>query len=264
MDPGQLEQIVLNLAVNSRDAMPKGGTLSISTANVTLDKAFAHSRPGLEPGRYVRLQVADSGVGMDKATLAHVFEPFFTTKPVGHGTGLGLATIYGIVKQYKGHASVYSEPGFGTTVSVLIPATDAAVPDSSPPGAPEAEVATGTVLLVEDYEMLREVIEEILRGVGYRVISAPNGAAALEIGRQNRDIDVLLTDIVMPSMLGSDLAIQLRKEIPGLRVLFMSGHAQPVLGASSVLPPDMPLLQKPFMEPELLAKLQQVLKSPPK
>ncbi len=261
MDPGQLEQIVINLAVNARDAMPKGGELSITTANVTVDATYAHGRPGLQAGRYVRLQVADSGVGMDQATLAHMFEPFFTTKGVGHGTGLGLATIYGIVSQARGHVGVYSEPGLGTTVTVFIPATDAALPIAKPLAQVVRHRGTGTVLLVEDYEDLRELIGEMLARAGYRVLSAPDGGSALSVARDHAgEIDLLLTDIVMPSMLGPDLAEQLRADNPDLKVLFMSGHAQPVLGGMTTLPPDMPLLQKPFMEDQLIEKLEMLLR----
>jgi PAS domain S-box-containing protein len=261
MDPGQLEQVVINLAVNARDAMPKGGTLSVSTANVMIDEAYARSRPGLEPGRYVRIQVADSGTGMDKATLAHTFEPFFTTKGPGQGTGLGLATIYGIVKQAKGHVSIYSEVGIGTTVTLFIPATDTALPvTQSAETSASDRPSGGTVLLVEDYPDLRELFVEILEGAGYRTLAAPDGAAALTIAREHAgEIDVLLSDIVMPNMLGTDLAETLRAENPELRVIFMSGHAQPVLGNATAIPPDIPLLQKPFMEGELLEKLKKVL-----
>ncbi len=261
MDPGQFEQVVINLAVNARDAMPKGGTVTISTANVTIDEAFASARPGLEPGRYVRMQVADSGTGMDKATLAHVFEPFFTTKAAGHGTGLGLATIYGIVKQAKGHASIYSEPGLGTTVTIFIPATESALPvAASADTSAGKKRGGGTILLVEDYEDLRQLVIEVLEGAGYRVLAAPDGGAALTIAREHAgEIDLLLTDIVMPNMLGTDLAEKLRDEHPGLRVLFMSGHAQPVLGNSTTIPADIQLLQKPFMTSDLLQKLEQAL-----
>jgi PAS domain S-box-containing protein len=264
MDPGLFEQVVVNLAVNARDAMSMGGVLSISTANVTIDEAFAKSRPGLETGRYVRIQVADTGTGMDKATLAHIFEPFFTTKPAGHGTGLGLATIYGIVKQAKGHVAIYSELGIGTTVTVFIPATDSALPVARATSAPAAEKRSGgTVLLVEDYQDLRELFVEILEGAGYRVLAAPDGAVALNVAREHAgEIDVLLSDIVMPNMLGTDLAEKLLAENPDLRVVFMSGYAQPILGNATAIPEDIPLLQKPLMQNDLLEKLEQVLSTP--
>jgi PAS domain S-box-containing protein len=260
MDAGHLEQIVINLAVNSRDAMPRGGDLSISTSNVTADTAFSATRSGLKPGRYVQVEVADSGTGMDKATLDHIFEPFFTTKGPGHGTGLGLATIYGIVKQLGGYVTVDSDVGRGTTVTVLLPATDQPV-TARPEPRPMREGAAGaTVLVVEDYEDLRELIGEILRGAGYQVISARDGAEALRLSREHEgEIEVLLTDIVMPNMLGPDLADRMKAENPSLRVLFMSGHAQPVLGAQPMLSPETPLLQKPFLAPELFEKLSEVL-----
>jgi two-component system, cell cycle sensor histidine kinase and response regulator CckA len=210
------------------------------------------------------LRIADSGVGMDPATLGHVFEPFFTTKPVGKGTGLGLATVYGIVKGLNGHVSIYSEIGRGTTVTVLLPATTEAPTVKAPVIPMSREVGTGTVLVVEDYEELRMLFEEILTGAGYKVLSAPDGGAALALARQHSgEIDVLLTDIVMPNMLGPDLAAQMKVENPGLRVLFMSGHAQPALGGLAALPTGVPLLQKPFMGPELLQKLRGVLAAPP-
>jgi CheY-like chemotaxis protein len=244
--------------------MSVGGVLSISTANVTIDEAFAKSRPGLETGRYVRIQVADTGTGMDKATLAHIFEPFFTTKPAGHGTGLGLATIYGIVKQAKGHVAIYSELGIGTTVTVFIPATDSALPVARSTGAATTERRKGgTILLVEDYQDLRELFIEILEGAGYRVLSAPDGAVALNVAREHAgEIDVLLSDIVMPNMLGTDLAEKLLAENPDLRVVFMSGYAQPILGNATAIPEDIPLLQKPLMQNDLLEKLEQVLSTP--
>jgi PAS domain S-box-containing protein len=263
MDRGQLEQIVINLSVNARDAMPNGGKLVIGTDNVTIDDIYAQARPGLEPGRYVRVQISDSGTGMDKATLDHAFEPFFTTKPVGRGTGMGLATVYGIVKQLMGHVSISSEVGHGTTVTVLIPATKQVPEVEAPAALVEHRSASGTVLVVEDYHDLRELFQEILTAAGYEVMAAGDGAEALALARAHSGtIDVVLTDVVMPNMLGTDLAAQLRSENPGIRVLFMSGHAQPVVGAGAALPPGAVLLQKPFMEQELLDKLQAVLAAP--
>jgi CheY-like chemotaxis protein len=264
MDPGHLEQVLINLSVNGRDAMPKGGTLLISAKNVTIDDAYAETHPGIKPGRHVELQVADTGTGMDKATQEHLFEPFFTTKPVGRGTGLGLATVYGIVKQVEGHVSVYSEVGHGTTITVLIPATVREVPVKEAAAPARRAAGTGTVLVVEDYPELRELIEETLKMHGYRVISAPDGEAALALARQHAgEIDLLLSDIVMPNMLGPDLAAQMKVENPNLRVLFMSGHAQTILGGATAIPPDAQLLQKPFMAAELLDKLSEVLAAPP-
>ncbi len=263
MDRGQLEQIVINLAVNARDAMPRGGRLTISAENSAVDAAYAAARPGLAAGDYVELQIADSGTGMDKKTLEHAFEPFFTTKPVGQGTGLGLATVYGIVKQLNGHIALYSEVGKGTTITVLVPKTSQQAVVDAPAAAPARRPSTGTILVVEDYADLRELFEEILKGSGFRVITAPDGAAAVAAAAEHEgEIDLLLTDIVMPNMLGTDLARELQMKHPDLRVLFMSGHAQPVIGAATPLPPGARLLQKPFLEAELLAKLGEVLEAP--
>ena len=264
MDAGHLEQVVINLSVNARDAMPLGGVLSIGARNVSIDGPQAAGRAGLAPGRYVQLQVSDSGSGMDKATLEHVFEPFFTTKPVGQGTGMGLATVYGIVKQTGGHISVYSEVGHGTTVTMLIPATEETIPDLRPAAKVAPAQAAGTVLVVEDYDDLRDLITEILSAAGYHVLAAADGAAALELARTHSgSVDLLLSDIVMPNMLGPDLARQLKSEYPGLKMLFMSGHAQPMLNATSAIASDVPLLQKPFMAAELLDKLREVMAGRP-
>ena len=263
MDRGQLEQVVVNLVVNARDAMSSGGRLVISTANVTVHPADAEAHPGRRPGRYVQVQVSDSGTGMDQATLAHAFEPFFTTKPVGQGTGMGLATVYGIVKQVDGHVSIYSEVGHGTTVTVLIPVTTQVAPVPAPVAPADYRPASGTVLVVEDYADLRELFQEILSGAGYLVLTAGDGKEGLAVARAHGGkIDILLTDIVMPNMLGTDLARELRAARPTLRVLFMSGHAQPVITGASPLPPGATLLQKPFMEAELLQKLGDVLAAP--
>ncbi len=264
MDRGHLEQVLINLSVNARDAMPKGGTLVISSKNVTIDEAYAQGHPGIKPGRHVELQVVDTGVGMDKATQEHLFEPFFTTKPVGQGTGLGLATVYGIVMQVEGQVMVYSEPGHGTTITVLLPATDEKRRVSAELSPVRRNPGTGTVLVVEDYPELRLLIEEILKANGYHVLSAPDGAAALNLAREHAgEIDILVTDIVMPNMLGPDLAAQLKTENPNLRALFMSGHARPALTGGTALPADVPLLQKPFMAGELLDKMSEVLAAPP-
>jgi PAS domain S-box-containing protein len=262
MDPGQLEQVLTNLAVNARDAMLKGGKLTIDCENVDVDSAYAAGKPGLKPGRFVRIRVTDTGTGMDSATLLRAFEPFFTTKPKGHGTGLGLATVYGIVNQAGGNVSIYSEVGVGTRVHVLLPASDQS------PTAPKAEVlaprqaASATVLVVEDAEDLREITELILTRNGYRVITAPNGLAALDVVKRNEGkIDLLLTDVVMPHMQGPDLAKQVAALHPEIRVLFMSGYAQPMLGDGGILEDGVILLEKPFTEPVLLAKVELALRA---
>jgi PAS domain S-box-containing protein len=261
IDSGQLSQVLTNLAVNSRDAMPKGGKLTIDVANVDVDLAYAAARPTLKPGRYVRLRVSDTGAGMDKKTLEHAFEPFFTTKPRGQGTGLGLATIYGIVTQAGGSIEVYSEPGMGTRVSVLLPATDQAPTADAVRDAPRAQ-ASETVLVVEDSDDLREIVDRILTQSGYQVMVAADGAEAIEMSRKfTGHIDLLLTDVVMPHMQGNELAPLLVAARPGLRVLYMSGFAQPALAADGTLPPELALLDKPFNEPTLLARVREVLEA---
>jgi PAS domain S-box-containing protein len=262
IDSGQLSQVLTNLAVNSRDAMPKGGKLTIDVANVDVDLAYAAARPTLKPGRYVRLRVSDTGAGMDKKTLEHAFEPFFTTKARGQGTGLGLATIYGIVTQAGGNIDVYSEPGLGTRVSVLLPATDEAMsPAVDVPAIPSVR-ASETVLVVEDSDDLREIVERILSGSGYNVMVAPNGPAAIDLAREyDGHIDLLLSDVIMPFMQGNDLAARMVESRPDLRVLFMSGFAQPAFGTTGK--PDLVLLDKPFNEPTLLARVRQTLEAKP-
>jgi two-component system cell cycle sensor histidine kinase/response regulator CckA len=263
MDRGQLEQVVINLSVNARDAMPKGGRLVISTRNFDVDDAFVGAGRDLSTGRYLRLQIGDSGSGMDKSTLDHAFEPFFTTKPVGQGTGMGLATVYGIVKQLKGHVSIYSEVGVGTTVTVLLPATDAPVRSAVVAPVAYTGPVSGTVLVVEDYSDLRELFDDFLTNAGYTVLVAGDGRAALEMAEQHRDrIDLLLTDIVMPNMLGTDLAAELKMKRPALRVLYMSGHAQPIFSGATPLPDGVKLLQKPFLESELLDSIREVMAAP--
>jgi PAS domain S-box-containing protein len=263
IDPGQLEQVITNLAVNARDAMrDDGGRLTIDTANIDVDDAYAGGRPGLKPGRYVQVRVTDTGSGMDKATIQRAFEPFFTTKPKGHGTGLGLATVHGIINQAGGYVALYSEPGLGTRVTALLPAADAAPVAERPAHSPPAELASETILLVEDDEDLREVVERILTNNGYHVISAANGRAAIEAaGRHRGQIDLLLTDVVMPQMQGNELAKLIAAGRPRLRVLFMSGYAQPALGAAGTLEPGAILLEKPFTEPTVLALVRRVLEA---
>jgi PAS domain S-box-containing protein len=264
IDSGQFSQVLTNLAVNSRDAMPKGGKLTIDVANVDVDLAYAAAHVTLKPGRYVRLRVSDTGAGMDKKTLEHAFEPFFTTKPRGQGTGLGLATIYGIVTQAGGSIEVYSEPGLGTRVSVLLPATDQAVTSEAVTADAPPARASETVLVVEDSDDLREIVDRILTTSGYQVMVAADGAAALEISRKFAGhIDLLLTDVVMPHMLGNELAPQLVEARPDLRVLYMSGFAQPALAANGKLQPGVTLLDKPFNEPTLLARVREVLEAAP-
>jgi PAS domain S-box-containing protein len=264
MDPGQLEQVLTNLAINARDAMPKGGRLAVDCENVDVDTTYAAGRPGLEPGRYVRIRVTDTGSGMDGATLQRVFEPFFTTKPKGQGTGLGLATVYGIIKQAGGDVSIYSELGVGTRVHVLLPAADVAPIRSGDAVTSPNRKQSGTILVVEDADDLREVTERILTKNGYLVISAANGPAALEAAKNHAGtIDLLLTDVVMPRMQGNELAVRLAARRPGVRVLYMSGYAEPILGDDGTLEEGVLLLEKPFTEPVLLARVNHALHAAP-
>ena len=262
-DPGQLGQVLVNLAVNSRDAMPEGGRLVIETANVEIA-----DEPGSElaAGAGVQLRVSDTGCGMPRDVLEHAFEPFFTTKSEMSGTGLGLATVYGIVTQAGGRAHLYSEPGIGTTFSATFPAVDVPLPRSSaaPPAAGvRAPVGTGTVLLVEDQAALRAVTARILSRAGYRVHTAASGPEALELAETSERIDVLVTDVVMSEMLGQQLAERLRETRPRLPVIFTSGFARPALEhASRAL--DGPLLQKPFSAGALLALVAESLDTAPR
>jgi two-component system, cell cycle sensor histidine kinase and response regulator CckA len=260
IDPGQLEQILVNLAVNARDAMPGGGALQIDTVNMEIDEEYVASRPELSPGPHVRLRVSDTGVGMSAETMQRAFDPFFTTKPAGQGTGLGLATVYGIVQQAGGHSQIYSEAGVGTTFTVLLPATDQASLPVEP--ATDSPVRHGeeTILLVEDEDALREVTRRILTGAGYRVILAENGVDALRVVDEHEgQIDLLLSDVIMPQMPGPQLAKQLLARQPSLRVLLMSGFAQPILDSGGHLDAGMEFIEKPFSGPGLLAKVAQTL-----
>jgi CheY-like chemotaxis protein len=260
IDPGQVEQILVNLAVNSRDAMPDGGTLRIETANVEVDAAYAAARPELSPGPHVRLRVSDTGVGMAPETSRRAFDPFFTTKPAGQGTGLGLATVYGIIQQAGGRCQVYSEPGVGTTITVLLPATDQVSRHVEPPEASPTRRCEETILLVEDEDALREVTKRILLAAGYEVIVAINGLEALRVAEAHAGwIHMLLSDVVMPQMNGPQVAERLLAQRPSTRVLLMSGFAQPILDSGGHLGAGIALIEKPFSGPALLAKIAQIL-----
>jgi PAS domain S-box-containing protein len=261
IDPGRLEQILVNLAVNARDAMPDGGTLTIDTANVDVDEDYTAHRAKLSHGPYVRLRVSDNGKGMTREVAERAFDPFFTTKPSGQGTGLGLATVYGIVQQAGGRVQLYSEPGMGTTASVLFPATEDTALLTAQQSGPAQLGGEATILLVEDEDALREVVRRILAGAGYRVITAANGEEALAAAaEQSEQIDLLLTDVVMPQMHGPDLAEQIKRVRPSIKVMFMSGFAQPILDSGGRLDTGVTLVEKPFSGPTLLAKVSQVLK----
>ncbi len=260
-DPGQVEQVVMNLVVNARDAMPRGGRLSIESSNVTIDEAEAAARPGLKAGRYVRLTVSDTGVGMDAATRERIFEPFFTTKDPGKGTGLGLSTVFGIVTQSGGFVDVDSVPGAGTTFRIDFPRTDDQVDRSSLFHA-EAGTVGGreTILVVDDDEAVQRTTSAVLRRRGYDVVSARNSGEALVLCEKlGRPVDLLLTDVVMPFVDGPELARRLSSAQPSLRVLFLSGHTEDaLLGRAG--PDGYPaFLQKPVMPATLLRKVREVL-----
>jgi two-component system cell cycle sensor histidine kinase/response regulator CckA len=260
-DPGQLEQVLLNLAVNARDAMPGGGRLSIGTTRVTLHEEHVERRHRMPAGDYVCLAVADTGVGMDETTQAHLFEPFFTTKEVGKGTGLGLATVYGIVKQSGGYIWVYSEAGHGTTVKIYLPRVPGVA--ESPVPAPEPQQVRGgdeTVLLVEDAAPVRTLARRSLEARGYRVLEAADGPSALQLSARHLDgIDILVTDVVMPGMSGRELAERLAPERPSMKVLYTSGYTDDAMVRQGVLSAGVAFLQKPFVPDTLARKVREVL-----
>jgi two-component system, cell cycle sensor histidine kinase and response regulator CckA len=261
VDPGQIDQVLMNLAVNARDAMPRGGRLTIETANVELDAAAARAEPGVPPGRYVRLTVGDTGQGMTPEVRARVFEPFFTTKEPGKGTGLGLATVHGIVTQSDGYIALDTEPGRGTTFRIYLPRVDAPAEDADA-SAVEAEVPRGgeTLLLVEDETSLREIVRESLESCGYHILSAKDGSEALDIcAARGAAIDLMLTDVVMPGMSGRELADRLRVSRPDIAVLYMSGYTDDAVVRHGLLAEDMALVQKPFRAAALARRVREVL-----
>jgi signal transduction histidine kinase len=261
VDPGQIEQVIINLAVNARDAMPKGGKLTIETTNVEVDESYAQTDPSVETGAYVMLAVSDTGHGIDRDLVPHIFEPFFTTKERGKGTGLGLATVYGIVKQSGGNVWVYSEPGKGTTFKVYIPRVDEAVElDDARAPAVESLRGTETILLVEDQEVVRRLVRKILETRGYTVLEACDAQDALSLFHQYEGrIQLIITDVVMPGMSGRDLAQRLEELGNEIRVLYMSGYTDDTIVRHGVLDPAIPFLQKPFTPDVLSRKVREVL-----
>jgi two-component system, cell cycle sensor histidine kinase and response regulator CckA len=261
VDPKQVEQVLMNLAVNARDAMPHGGKLHIEVSSFDVDAAFAQRERELRPGRYVTLAVTDSGMGMDAATRERVFEPFFTTKELGKGTGLGLSTVFGIVKQCRGHVTVYSELGHGSTFRVYLPSVDAPAEAlttaSLPPGA---LIGNETILLVEDEQQVREVTAEILLGCGYNVLVAADAVEAIELARRHHGlIHLLLTDVVMARMSGRELAERLAPLRPSMRVMYVSGYTHGAIVHQGVLQPGIAFLQKPMTRRTLCEKVREVL-----
>ena len=260
-DPNQIEQILLNLSINARDAMPKGGRLTIETSNVDLSEEFSHDHVSVPPGQYVMLAVSDNGCGMDAETQAHIFEPFFTTKEVGKGTGLGLATVYGIVKQSEGTIWQYSEVGRGTAFKIYLPRAEAPVKEVEVEADDrESLQGTETVLLVEDEEVVREMATEILRDAGYHVLEAKHGPEALILGRRHSGaIHLMLTDVVMPQMSGRDLAEQLTPLRRDMKVLYMSGYTDDAIVHHGVLEEGTAFIGKPFTPDALTRKVREVL-----
>jgi CheY-like chemotaxis protein len=261
VDPGQMEQVVMNLAVNARDAMPRGGRLTVETAEVDADELrIDGARWSIEPGRYVRLRVSDTGVGMDEATLSRIFEPFYTTKPDGEGTGLGLATVYGIVKQSGGHILVDSAPARGTRFSIGLPRIGAVEDARAAPAPPAHNGAGETILLVEDQDALRAVLGEMLTGLGYRVFAAEDGEAAIALAQEHRgEIHLVLSDVVMPKLSGPEMASRLAQVRPGIKVLFMSGYTSDVLARQTSALSGLPLLEKPISEQVLACRVREAI-----
>jgi len=258
-DPGQIEHVLLDLVVNARDAMPDGGTLTVTTDNLVVDTAAMPEWPGVQPGPYVRVQVRDTGVGMTPEVMEHAFEPFFSTKQNGMGSGLGLATVYGIVTENDGHVRLESLVGRGTTITILLPATEEPLAPADDPPPARSHVGD-TVLVVEDEDALREVARRMFTRNGYVVLTAENGHEAVTIAQEHPgEIHLLLTDVVMPHMLGREVAERVRALRPGIGVLYMSGFAESVLASQGRLDPGVVLLEKPFGEADLLAKVAQVV-----
>jgi CheY-like chemotaxis protein len=261
VDPAQIEQVILNLAINARDAMPKGGKLTIETANVRLGAAYADGRGDVTEGPHVMLAVSDTGTGIDAKDLPHVFEPFYTTKPVGEGTGLGLATVYGIVKQSGGHVFIYSEPSVGTTFKLYFPCAESHAEASERIGGTESSTGgTEIVLLVEDDSTVRELAARALREAGYRVLVAPSPAAALQLVEDCAgNVDILLTDVILPGMSGKALADQIVARFGRIRVLFVSGYTQNTIVHHGVLDAGVQFLPKPFTPAVLRDAVRRVL-----
>jgi PAS domain S-box-containing protein len=259
-DPDQMNQVLMNLAANARDAMPHGGLLSISVQEAAADEIPAGAPPKLVSGRAVRLLVKDNGAGIDEATRQRLFEPFFTTKELGHGTGLGLATVYGIVQQSEGFIEVSSEPGHGAEFHIYLPRfEDTPEPVKAVP-QPLAKGGSETILVAEDQDDLRRLVATVLRARGYRVLDAPDGRSALRLAEETRDvIHLLLTDVIMPDITGKQVADEVRKSRPGIRVLFMSGYPGEVIARKGILDSGVPYLPKPFSLEALTTKVREVL-----
>jgi PAS domain S-box-containing protein len=261
-DPGQIDQVIMNLVVNARDAMANGGKLLIETSNVVVDQDQADRQPGLRPGLYVTIAVNDTGSGMDRETRERAFDPFFTTKEKGRGTGLGLSTVSGIVKQAGGNVSLFSEPGRGTSVRVFLPMVgEVALIQNTDTQVFDDRGSGEVILLVEDEEAVRRLVRATLERRGYHVLVASDGPEALQIERQAEHIDLVLTDLVMPQMSGMEVARRVRESRPGTRVLFMSGYTDRSLQETGQLPDEIEVLQKPFTSAVLAARVRRALEN---
>jgi len=263
VDPTQITQVIMNLVINARDAMPEGGRLIVETENVVLDEAYTQTHVGVAPGHYVMLAVSDTGMGMDKETLSHIFEPFFTTKKKGEGTGLGLSTVHGIVKQSGGHIMAYSELGHGTTFKIYLPCVDeAGEPMDETPQSGEVAQGTETILVTEDEKQVRDITCRMLAESGYTVLQAGTAQEAIRLCQQHQDINLLIVDMVLPDMRGPTLVEHIQPLRPNAKVLYTSGYTNNSITHRGVLPKGTHLLQKPFGSHELLAKVREVLDEP--
>ena len=255
-----MEQVIINLAVNARDAMPEGGKLTIETANVELDEEYAHKHIAVQPGRYVMLSISDTGVGMTPEVRERIFEPFFTTKEKGKGTGLGLSTVYGIVKQSGGNIWVYSEPGQGTTFKIYLPQVDEPLEELKEKMVGEVPQGHETILIVEDEEIVRKLAVRVLKRQGYKVLEAPDGGKAFMLCEEFKDpIHLILTDVVMPGMSGRKLVDRLKEIHPEMKVLYMSGYTDNAILHHGILEPGINFIQKPFTVDGLARKVREVL-----
>jgi two-component system cell cycle sensor histidine kinase/response regulator CckA len=259
-DAGSIEQVILNLVVNARDAMPGGGRLGISVQNRSIDQAAAAAYPEMVPGEYVMLSVADTGHGMDEQTRARVFDPFFTTKPVGQGTGLGLSTAYGFIKQSGGYIHLESEPSRGTTVHVFLPRAESSLGSATRPKVRTMPGGDETILLTEDEASVRSFLRDVLGQAGYQLLEATDGPSAIAVATQHRGpIDLLISDIVMPGMNGGELAEALGRTRPETRLLLISGYSQHLIVEHTATQTGAPFLLKPFTADELLSRVREIL-----
>jgi CheY-like chemotaxis protein len=265
IDPGQIEHVLISIAMNASDAMPNGGKLTLETGNVTLDENYVQAIPGLKAGGYVMLSISDSGMGMSNEVKARAFEPFFSTKAAGKGSGLGLATCYGIIKQSEGHISIYSELSRGTTLKIYLPQAGPKTKTAYPRlGMSPMPRGTETILLAEDDPSLREMSADVLRRLGYTVLTAVDGLEALNL-KQKRDIghvDLLFTDVVMPHMSGKELADRIRQIYPGTKILFTSAYSENAIVQQGVLEEGVKLLQKPFTPAAMAGRIREILDEP--